>query len=429
MNPLKSNISSLFSLFNQDTNTLERIVRDYPASSLARILLAKKYQEENNPVFEQFREEASFYMGNVPWYLFSLSLAGEETESNGLAAESLENKVEPAIDGQAETLEDNFVKEENNLTGVSAIMGEDAQENQEASRQEFSDFSAEEIVNEESQAENSAPNEITEGISVEVSTTESISKKVPEIEENLSHEAVENKEDISLISEIQTDQNIEDGSAKKAEVFPSSSNEPQVVAGDGSDETKEEDDPLTEMTEGQSLQIAEEDATDVPVDPEPEETKQPESSTTENLVNLTPAEDNDTESVEGTAETESESDLEFEPLHTIDYFASQGIKLREEDLKDDRLSQQVKSFTGWLKSMKQLHPGRLPEQNEVIEKIIQNAAEISNVGPDVLTEAMADVLVKQNKKDKAIEMYQKLSLMNPSKSAYFAAKIENLKTS
>lgn len=425
MNPLKSNISSLFSLFNQDTNTLERIVRDYPASSLARILLAKKYQEENNPVFEQFREEASFYMGNVPWYLFSLSLAGEEQGGNDLPAETF-GSSEPQSYEQTDISVEVPIEKENQLTDESTTGSEKIKEIPE---EVSSDFSAEEIVNEESQAENSAPNEITEGISVEVSTTESISKKVPEIEENLSPEAVENKEDISLISEIQTDQNIEDGSAKKAEVFPSSSDEPQVVAGDGSDETKEEDDPLTEMTEGQSLQIAEEDATDVPVDPEPEETKQPESSTTENLVNLTPAEDNDTESVEGTAETESESDLEFEPLHTIDYFASQGIKLREEDLKDDRLSQQVKSFTGWLKSMKQLHPGRLPEQNEVIEKIIQNAAEISNVGPDVLTEAMADVLVKQNKKDKAIEMYQKLSLMNPSKSAYFAAKIENLKTS
>ncbi len=124
-----------------------------------------------------------------------------------------------------------------------------------------------------------------------------------------------------------------------------------------------------------------------------------------------------------------ESQLTFEPLHTIDYFASQGIRLSEADLTNDRLGQQVKSFTGWLKSMKKLHPGKLPEQDEVIQQIIQSAAEVSNVESDVLTEAMAEVLVKQNKKEKAIEMYEKLSLMNPSKSAYFAAKIESLKTS
>jgi hypothetical protein len=78
--------------------------------------------------------------------------------------------------------------------------------------------------------------------------------------------------------------------------------------------------------------------------------------------------------------------------------------------------------------MKKLHPGQLPEQNEVIEKLIQTSSEASNQSVNVLTEAMAEVLVKQGKSEKAIEMYQKLSLLNPSKSAYFAAKIESIKS-
>ena len=122
-----------------------------------------------------------------------------------------------------------------------------------------------------------------------------------------------------------------------------------------------------------------------------------------------------------------EFEIPFEPLHTVDYFASQGIRLTEEALNDDQLGKQVKSFTAWLKSMKKLHPGQLPEQNEVIEKLIQTSSEVSNKSADVLTEAMADVLLKQGKSQKAIEMYEKLSLLNPSKSAYFAAKIESLK--
>ncbi len=117
----------------------------------------------------------------------------------------------------------------------------------------------------------------------------------------------------------------------------------------------------------------------------------------------------------------------FEPLHTVDYFASQGIKINEEALANDHLVKQVKSFTAWLKSMKKLHPGQMPEQNEVIEKIIQASSESSNKDANVLTEAMAEVLIKQGKREKAMEMYEKLSLINPSKSAYFAAKIENLK--
>ena len=126
-------------------------------------------------------------------------------------------------------------------------------------------------------------------------------------------------------------------------------------------------------------------------------------------------------------EDDEESVIAFEPLHTVDYFASQGIKINEEALANDHLGKQVKSFTAWLKSMKKLHPGQLPEQNEVIERIIQSSSEASNKETDVLTEAMAEVLVKQGKREKAIEMYEKLSLLNPSKSAYFAAKIESLK--
>ncbi len=124
----------------------------------------------------------------------------------------------------------------------------------------------------------------------------------------------------------------------------------------------------------------------------------------------------------------SENSIAFDPLHTIDYFASLGIHFCEEDIPaNDKLGSQVKSFTAWLKSMKKLHPAKLEEQSLATEKQVQSLAEESNVNTDVLTEAMAEVLIKQNKKDKAIDMYNKLSLINPSKSAYFAAKIESIK--
>ncbi|MGE5107570.1 MAG: hypothetical protein ACM3H8_08500, partial [Sphingobacteriales bacterium] len=61
------------------------------------------------------------------------------------------------------------------------------------------------------------------------------------------------------------------------------------------------------------------------------------------------------------------------------------------------------------------------------EKKIQEAAEDSNEVKDITTEAMAEVLLKQGKTEKAIDIYHKLSLLYPEKSAYFAAKIEQLK--
>ncbi len=125
--------------------------------------------------------------------------------------------------------------------------------------------------------------------------------------------------------------------------------------------------------------------------------------------------------------TTTEDSLHFEPLHTTDYFASQGIKLSEEIKSDDKLGKQLKSFTEWLKTMKKIHVEEKPESSSVSDISIQQLAEKSNEEGIILTEAMAEVLIQQGKAGKALEVYQKLSLLNPSKSAYFAAKIEQFK--
>ena len=125
-----------------------------------------------------------------------------------------------------------------------------------------------------------------------------------------------------------------------------------------------------------------------------------------------------------TKSTTTEDTISFEPLHTSDYFASLGIKFSEEVKADDKFGKHLKSFTEWLKTMKKIHPDQLPQQTEQSEIIIQQMAEKSNTEGDVLTEAMAEVLLQQGKLGKAIELYQKLSLLNPLKSAYFAAKID-----
>ena len=117
----------------------------------------------------------------------------------------------------------------------------------------------------------------------------------------------------------------------------------------------------------------------------------------------------------------------FEPLHSSDYFASQGIKLSEDALGADKLGIQLKSFTAWLKTMKKVHPDRLPAVNKTTETEVQTQAEKSNIEEEIVTEPMAEAYVLQNKQAKAIDIYNKLSLLNPAKSAYFAAKIDSLK--
>lgn len=119
--------------------------------------------------------------------------------------------------------------------------------------------------------------------------------------------------------------------------------------------------------------------------------------------------------------------ISFEPYHTIDYFASQGIKLKQDELNRDKLGQQLKSFTDWLRSMKKV-PGQMEntEMDENAQVKIQQIAKHSVEEKEVLTEAMAEVWAKQGNRQKAIVIYQKLSLQNPDKSAYFAAKIDQL---
>lgn len=127
---------------------------------------------------------------------------------------------------------------------------------------------------------------------------------------------------------------------------------------------------------------------------------------------------------------EADTPLVFEPYHTIDYFASQGIKLNADDLSKDKFGRQLKSFTEWLRSMKKIPQGGhitvINTAETPVDPAVLQKADASVETSEVDTEAMAEVWAKQGKKARAIEIYEKLSLLNPSKSHYFAAKIEQL---
>lgn len=64
--------------------------------------------------------------------------------------------------------------------------------------------------------------------------------------------------------------------------------------------------------------------------------------------------------------------------------------------------------------------------DEIPEKIFKQVMDSISFGPELISESLAEVLASQGKLDKAIEMYKKLSLKNPEKSAYFASKIKDL---
>ncbi len=120
------------------------------------------------------------------------------------------------------------------------------------------------------------------------------------------------------------------------------------------------------------------------------------------------------------------SGLAFEPYHTVDYFASQGIKAAKGTEKQEvsQLDQQVKSFTAWLKSMKKLS---YQPATTYTDPLVDAQARSSLHKKEIVTEAMAEVWVKQGQFDMAAQVYAKLMLQHPEKTPYFAARLQELK--
>lgn len=151
------------------------------------------------------------------------------------------------------------------------------------------------------------------------------------------------------------------------------------------------------------------------------------------------------------------------PLQT-DYFASQGIEvpaaLPEVDTvvpegaaplgaEEEKSLMVMMTFAEWLVYMqsksrkekeeeadkkalktmwqKQKLAAAIEEEDEEIpESVFEMAVNSISRNDEWVSESLAMVYAKQGKKKQAIEVYRKLSLLDPEKSVYFAAKIEHL---
>ena len=174
-------------------------------------------------------------------------------------------------------------------------------------------------------------------------------------------------------------------------------------------------------------EVPETNAIEESIEPETEVFSPAEEGLTVEIAELT---DSKNEEPELTIKTSEDAfQIPLEPLYTIDYFASQGIKLRlEEEQQTDPLTVRLKSFTEWLKAMKKIHPEKLDHKmGQEEENHIRVNAESSNEAKELYTEALAEVYVQQGLRQKAVTVFEKLSLLDPSKSAYFAARIREIK--
>lgn len=136
-----------------------------------------------------------------------------------------------------------------------------------------------------------------------------------------------------------------------------------------------------------------------------------------------------------------ETTLTFQPLYTDDYFAYKRLKepARADDLNEKGMAE-MKSFTDWLRQMKDSFAGKAQkdwyhqhlhhiyedEEPEVSEAVEQMAMKSITLNDDIVSETLAEIWARQHQYQSAIHIYQKLSLLNPDKSAYFAQKIAEL---
>jgi hypothetical protein len=132
--------------------------------------------------------------------------------------------------------------------------------------------------------------------------------------------------------------------------------------------------------------------------------------------------------------------------------AKEEVPTEESRPKVKKKSQATESFIEEIATTKQaLEPEneKQKEQLQIIEKFIKTQPSISNpkdkgtpapagdlssiktgeFNDNVVSETLVEILIKQGKKDKAIEVLKKLIWKFPQKKAYFAAQIEQLKSS
>jgi hypothetical protein len=90
-------------------------------------------------------------------------------------------------------------------------------------------------------------------------------------------------------------------------------------------------------------------------------------------------------------------------------------------------SESISEFTSWLLSLDKKYAESIDNSMAENEIADVNNFETTQNKKEIISEPLADLLAEQGHIEKAINMYEKLSLLNPSKSVYFARKIENLK--
>lgn len=359
---------------------LQSLTRQYPYFAPLHLLLAEKIRSLDEDLYEQQLEKASLYVHKPLWLHYLLNKGNFE--------------IEIATKEQAEILDEGAKFTDTTVIQESANPVDEKEETLDAI----------------SMADKNLQQEIANTVQNEPAEEEEIITEVDILKE-----------------EELNDEEITDNEVLKQEIANTVQNEPAEEIEIVNDEQTNIETTVEKNDEQQVALHAEkkEDHFIIPHVEEDEDDEEDEETYKED-EDLPPLH---IPSLKIEPLKETGNDLLFEPYHTVDYFASQGIKEKPEGIPKDRFSHQLKSFTEWLKSMKKLTDDGIETQLDAgSEAKVQTLANHSIADTEILTETMAEVWIKQGDWQKAAEVYHKLSLQNPSKSHYFAAKIKSLNT-
>ncbi|MES2478415.1 MAG: hypothetical protein V4561_04985 [Bacteroidota bacterium] len=156
-----------------------------------------------------------------------------------------------------------------------------------------------------------------------------------------------------------------------------------------------------------------------------------------------------------TEKTAYKADDLIQPLFVDNYFQHQGIEVSDDIPEEIDESEAEKSlmvmmgFDEWLLFLKKKNEAKKSEEEDkamlrsmwqreklaaamgeeddnIPEAVFEMAINSIDKQDIMVSEPLAEIHVKQGRFDKAIEIYRKLSLQNPEKKTYFAAKINHL---
>lgn len=171
---------------------------------------------------------------------------------------------------------------------------------------------------------------------------------------------------------------------------------------------------------------------------------------------------NDEETTHNSIQEQETAALELPPVFAENYFLHQGIEVPdvipveldkapivEEEEVDVKSLMVMMGFDEWLSFLKRKKEDKLSDEEDkaivrsiwqreklaaamgeeddnIPEAVFEMAINSINKQEIMVSEPLAEIHIKQGRFDKAIEIYRKLSLQNPEKKTYFAAKINHL---